>query len=129
MPGPHLNLCLLAFGRPDPRDQVEHKPMVTLPYTSKAPMRQEVGQGEASIGVHPAHTLLFRTGWPHLAWQRASSSCCCCSASTGCSARGTMGSPVVVRAGGGVESCPAMTMATRRLRRRSCRWCCEGTSW
>lgn len=57
MPGPHLNLCLLAFGRPDLRDQVEHKPMVTLPYTSKAPVRQEVGQGEASVGVHPAHTF------------------------------------------------------------------------
>lgn len=57
VPGPHLNLCLLAFGRPDLRDQVEHKPMVTLPYTSKAPVRQEVGQGEASVGVHPAHTF------------------------------------------------------------------------
>lgn len=56
MPGPHLSLCLLASGRPDLKGQVEHRPMATLPCTSKAVVRHE-GQSGASVIMHPAHAF------------------------------------------------------------------------
>lgn len=87
------------------------------------------GTGSRGRGLSPPDRVLSGAGWRRSAWPRASSSCCCCSASTACSARATTGSPAGGLAGGAAGTCPVTTTATRRPRRRSCPWCCAGTSW
>lgn len=93
------------------------------------PVQVRPGRGRPAGRAWARLTTALCPGWRRSAWPLASSSCCCCSASTACSARATTGSRAAGLAGGAAETCPVMTTATRRPRRRLCPWCCAGTSW